>query len=128
MGLEQIIKTALEGVKGLSGHVYTAEALRDEPLFAFYRVRTWSEEDVLEGGTGLETADVEIHIVAGSYTAMTATAALAAAAVKGLRGVQAGGVYIERVRVSQQSPDLKEMEVNKFRRAYVLRIDYQEGE
>lgn len=128
MGLEQSIKAALEGVKGLSGHVYAAEALRDEPLFAFYRVRTWSEEDVLEGGTGLETAEVEIHIVACSYTAMTATAALAAAAVKGLRGVQAGGVYIERVRVSQQSPDLKEMEVNKFRRAYVLRIDYQEGE
>lgn len=128
MGLEQSIKAALEGVKGLSGHVYTAEALRDEPLFAFYRVRTWSEEDVLEGGTGLETAEVEVHIVAGSYTAMTATAALAAAAMKGLRGVQAGGVYIERVRVSQQSPDLKEMEVNKFRRAYVLRIDYQEGE
>lgn len=128
MGLEQSIKAALEGVKGLSGHVYTAEALRDEPLFAFYRVRTWSEEDVLEGGAGLETAEVEVHIVAGSYTAMTATAALAAAAMKGLRGVQAGGVYIERVRVSQQSPDLKEMEVNKFRRAYVLRIDYQEGE
>ena len=128
MGLEQSIKAALEGVRGLSGHVYTAEALRDEPLFAFYRVRTWNEEDVLEGGTGLETAEVEIHIVAGSYTAMTATAALAAAAVKGLRGVQTGGVYIERVRVSQQSPDLKEMEVNKFRRAYVLRIDYQEGE
>ena len=128
MGLEQSIKAALEGVKGLSGHVYTAEALRDEPLFAFYRVRTWSEEDVLEGGTGLETAEVEVHIVAGSYTAMTATAALAAAAMKGLQGVQAGGVYIERVRVSQQSPDLKEMEVNKFRRAYVLRIDYQEGE
>lgn len=128
MGLEQSIKAALEGVRGLSGHVYTAEALRDEPLFAFYRVRTWSEEDVLEGGTGLETAEVEIHIVAGSYTAMTATAALAAAAVKGLRGVQTGGVYIERVRVSQQSPDLKEMEVNKFRRAYVLRIDYQEGD
>ena len=128
MGLEQSIKAALEGVKGLSGHVYTAEALRDEPLFAFYRVRTWSEEDVLEGGTGLETAEVEVHIVAGSYTAMTATAALAAAAVKGLRGVQAGGVYIERVRVSQQSPDLKEMEVNKFRRAYVLRIDDQEGD
>lgn len=128
MGLEQSIKAALEGVRGLSGHVYTAEALRDEPLFAFYRVRTWSEEDVLEGGTGLETAEVEVHIVAGSYTAMTATAALAAAAVKGLRGVQAGGVYIERVRVSQQSPDLKEMEVNKFRRAYVLRIDYQEGD
>lgn len=128
MGLEQSIKAALEGVKGLSGHVYTAEALRDEPLFAFYRVRTWSEEDVLEGGTGLETAEVEVHIVAGSYTAMTATAALAAAAVKGLWGVQAGGVYIERVRVSQQSPDLKEMEVNKFRRAYVLRIDYQEGD
>lgn len=128
MGLEQSIKAALEGVRGLSGHVYTAEALRDEPLFAFYRVRTWSEEDELEGGTGLETAEVEVHIVAGSYTAMTATAALAAAAVKGLRGVQAGGVYIERVRVSQQSPDLKEMEVNKFRRAYVLRIDYQEGD
>ena len=128
MGLEQSIKAALEGVRGLSGHVYTAEALRDEPLFAFYRVRTWSEEDVLEGGTGLETAEVEIHIVAGSYTAMTATAALAAAAVKGLRGVQTGGVYIERVRVSQQSPDLKEMEVNKFRRMYVLRIDYQEGD
>lgn len=125
---EQSIKTALEGVKGLKGHVYTAEALRDEPLFAFYRVRSWSEEDTLGGGTRLETAEVEIHIVAESYAAMTATAALAAAAVKGLRGIQAGGVYIERVRITQQSPDVKEMEVNKFRRAYVLRIDYQEGE
>lgn len=128
MALEQIIKTALEGVKGLSGHVYTAEALRDEPLFAFYRIRTWNEEEVLEGGTGLETAEVEIHVVAGSYAAMASTATLAAAAVKRLRGIQTGGVYIERVSVSQQSPDLKEMEVNKFRRMYLLRIDYQEGD
>ena len=128
MGPEQIIKTALEGVRGLSGPVYTAGALRDEPLFAFYRVRTWSEEDVLEGSTRLETAEVEVHIVAGSYAAMTATAALAAAAMKRLRGIQAGGVYIERARITQQSPDIKEMEVNKFRRAYVLRIDYQEGD
>lgn len=125
---EQSIKTALEGVKGLKGHVYTAEALRDEPLFAFYRIRSWSEEDALGGGTGLETAEVEIHIVAESYAAMTATAALAANAVKALRGIQAGGAYIERVRISQQSPDLKEMSINKFRRMYVLRIDYQEGD
>lgn len=128
MGLEQSIKTALEGVKGLKGHVYTAEALRDEPLFAFYRVRSWSEEDTLGGGTGLETAEVEVHIVAESYAAMTATAALAANAVKALRGIQAGGAYIERVRLSQQSPDLKEMSINKFRRMFVLRIDYQEGD
>lgn len=125
---EQSIKAALEGVKGLKGHVYTAEALRDEPLFAFYRVRSWSEEDALGGGTGLETAEVEIHIVAESYAAMTATAALAASAVKALRGIQAGGAYIERVRISQQSPDLKEMSINKFRRMFVLRIDYQEGD
>nr|DAH30335.1 MAG TPA: hypothetical protein [Caudoviricetes sp.] len=125
---EQSIKTALEGVKGLKGHVYTAEALRDEPLFAFYRIRTWREEDVLEGGTGLETAEVEIHVVAESYAAMTATAALAANAVMALRGIQAGGAYIERVWISQQSPDLKEMSINKFRRMYVLRIDYQEGD
>lgn len=125
---EQSIKTALEGVKGLRGHVYAAEALRDEPLFAFYRVRSWSEEDTLDGGTGLEAAEVEIHIVAESYAAMTATAALAASAVKALRGIQAGGAYIERARISQQSPDLKEMSINKFRRMFVLRIDYQEGD
>lgn len=125
---EQSIKTALEGVKGLNGHVYTAEALRDEPLFAFYRVRNWDEMEVLAGGTGLETAEVEIHIVAESYAAMTATAALVANAVKALRGIQAGGAYIERVRLSQQSPDLKEVSINKFRRMYVLRIDYQEGD
>ena len=71
---------------------------------------------------------MEIHVVAGSYAAMASTAALAAAAVKRLRGIQTGGVYIERVSVSQQSPDLKEMEVNKFRRMYLLRIDYQEGD
>lgn len=128
MALEQVIKTALEGVARLSGHVYAAEALREEPLFAFYRVRSWDEEDVLEGGTGLETAEVEIHIVAGSYAAMASAAAQAVAAVKRLRGAQAGGIYVEKVRIRQQSPDLKEMEVNKFRRMYVLRIDYQEGD
>ena len=91
-------------------------------------MRSWSEEDALGGGTRLETAEVEIHIVAESYAAMTATAALAANAVKALRGIQAGGAYIERARISQQSPDLKEMSINKFRRMYVLRIDYQEGD
>lgn len=127
MGLETTIKTALEGVSALAGHVYAAEALRDERLFAFYRVRTQDEPDTLDGGTGLATADVELHVVADSYKAMAAAAAQAAAAARTLQGSRGDGILVEKVHISQQSPDLKEVEVNKFRRMYVLRIDYQEG-
>ena len=48
-------------------------------------------------------------------------------ALKALRGTGSGGIFVEKVHVSQRSPDLKEMEVNKYRRMYVLRIAYQEG-
>ena len=58
---------------------------------------------------------------------MAAAAAQAVTALKALRGTVGGGIFVEKVHVSQRSPDLKEMEVNKYRRMYVLRIAYQEG-
>lgn len=127
MGLETAVKAALEGVEGLRGHVYTAEALRDERLFAFYRLRSQDEPETLDGDSGLPEAELEVHVVADSYRVMTTTAAQAVTALKALRGTQAGDIFVEKLHVSQRSPDLKEMEVNKYRRMYVLRIAYQEG-
>lgn len=127
MGLETAVKAALEGVEGLRGHVYTAEALRDESVFAFYRLRSQDEPETLDGDSGLPEAELEVHVVADSYRVMTTAAAQAVTALKALRGSSAGDIYVEKVHVSQQSPDLKEVEVNKYRRMYVLRIAYQEG-
>ena len=90
MDLETAVKAALEGVEGLRGHVYTAEALRDERLFAFYRLRSQDEPETLDGDSGLPEAELEVHVVADSYRVMAAAAAQAVTALKALRGTGGG--------------------------------------
>ena len=68
MTLDEIIKTTLEPVTGLDGHVYPVEALKNAaPPFAFYLQTAEDEEDTLDGRTGLLEATFEVHIVAKTY-------------------------------------------------------------
>lgn len=129
MTLDEIIKTTLEPVTGLDSHVYPLEGLKNAvPPFAFYLQTAEDEEDTLDGRTGLMEATFEVNIVAKTYANLIWLAGSAKLALQKLQGTTHGDLRIERVSVRQTSPDLKEMEVNLYRRAYVLRVNYQKEE
>lgn len=123
---EERIKTALNGVNGLAGRVYPLEGLKNASApFAFYLRRTEDEDEALDGPTGLQEGTFEVNIVARSYADLVTLAGEARSVLLALRGTAEGGLYIERAIVRMTSPDLKEKEVNLYRRMYILQLNYQ---
>ena len=124
---EELIKTALEPIDGLLGKVFPLEAMKDAVApFVFYLRQTWEEEDALDGPTGLQSGTFELNCVAQTYARLIALAGAVRSRLQAMQGTSHGGLYIERVVIRQASPDLKEREVNLYRRMYVLQIYYQE--
>lgn len=129
MTLDKIIKTTLEPITGLDNHVYPLEGLKNAvPPFAFYFQTAEDEEDTLDGRTGLMNASFEVHVVAKTYANLVWLAGSARLALQKLQGTTHKGLLIERVTVTQASRDVKDMEVNLFRRPYLLRVNYQKEE
>ena len=129
MTLDEIIKTTLEPIAGLDKHVYPLEGLKNAtPPFAFYLQTAEDEEDTLDGRTGLMEATFEVNIVAKTYANLVWLAGSARFALQKLQGTTHNGLLIERVTVTQASRDVKETEVNLYRRPYVLRVNYQKEE
>ena len=124
---EKIVKSTLEGIPGLSGQVFAVEALKNaQPDFVFYKSTSQDEEYALDGPTGLLAAEIEVHCVAASYGALVGLCRSVRSRLRALTGTTHGGTLIERAVVRQATPDLRETEVNLFRRAYALKLDYQE--
>ena len=127
MHIEDIVKTTLAEIPGLTGHVFPVEALKNaKPPFVFYLSEAEAEEDALDGPTGLFAAELEVHCVAAGYGALVGLCRSVRSKLRALTGTTHGGTLIERAVVQVDSPDLKETEVNLFRRAYALHLDYQE--
>lgn len=127
MSLESIITARVEQLSALSGKVYPAEALQNASApFAFYRLTADNTEAALDGITELRIAQYEVSVVTATYPQLIALAAQAKAKLWALPGAKSGSVEIQQVEVSLASPDLKEMQVNLYRRAYSLRIYYKE--
>lgn len=126
---EQVLKNALETVDGQAGKAFPLEGLKNAAApFSFYLRQNWDEDDALDGPTGLQSATFEINFVARSYAELTALSGAAQSVLQALQGTTHEGLYIERVKLRQASPDLKEKEVNLYRRMYVLQMNYQEEE
>lgn len=124
---EKAILAALEQIEGLSGRVYPLEGLKNAAApFVFYFRQTEDEEDALDGPTGLLTATFEINCVAQTYARLVALCGVVRPALQKLQGYAHDGLLIERAHTQQASPDLKEREVNLYRRMYILQINYQE--
>jgi len=127
MHVEEIVKTTLENIHGLHGRVFPVEALKNaQAPFVFYLSEAETEEDALDGPTGLLAAEIEVHCVAASYGALVGLCRSVRSRLRALTGTTHGGTLIERAVVRQVTPDLRETEVNLFRRAYALQLDYQE--
>ena len=126
---EEAIKTVLGPIAGLRGKVYPAEAIKNVPApFVFYLQHSEDEEETLDGPTGLMSADFEINCVAPTYAGLTRLVADVRQALQSMQGVTYGDLLIERASVRQASPDLKEKEVNCYRRMLSLAIYYQKEE
>lgn len=126
---EEAVKTVLEPIAGLRGKVYPAEAIKNAAApFVFYLQHGEDEEEDLDGPTGLMSADFEINCVAPTYAGLTRLVADVRQALQSMQGVTYGDLLIERASVRQASPDLKEKEVNLYRRMFSLAIRYQKEE
>ena len=102
------------------------EALKNATApFAFYLQTAEDEEDALDGFTGLQTATFEVNVVAKTYASLIWLAGSAKLALQELQGTTHEDLVIERVSVRQTSPDLKEQEVDLYRRRYALQVNYQ---
>ena len=126
---DQPIKAALETIDGQAGKVYPMSGLKNAAApFIFYLQMSEDDEYTLDGSTGLQTASFEINCVAKTYASLIALAGSVRQVLQALQGTKHDDLLIERVTVRQASPDLKEMEVDLYRRMYVLTINYQEEE
>lgn len=125
---ELAVKAVLEQLDGLADKVFPAEALKNAvPPFVFYLLDEDSEKEALDAPTGLCLAALEIHCVARNYGELVALASAVRAALRGMQGQTFEGMLIEHVVIRQRSPDIKETEVNLYRRMFVLQLDYQGG-
>lgn len=125
---EQAILKALEPIAEISGKVYPLEGLKNAAApFVFYLRLTDEEEETLDGPTGLQSGTFEVNCVAQNYAQLIALAGSVRSALQGMQGKSYDGLLIERATIRQTSPDLKEREVNLYRRMYVLQMNYQGG-
>lgn len=125
---EQAILTVLKPIAEISGTVSPLEGLKNAAApFVFYLRRTEEEEETLDGPTGLQSGTFEVHCVALTYAQLLSLAGSVRTALQGLQGNTYDGLLIERATIRQTSPDLKDREVNLYRRMYVLQLNYQGG-
>ena len=123
---EEAVLTVLEPIEGLRDKVYPAEALKNATGdFVFYLQHGEDEEETLEGPTGLMSAVFEINCVSRTYAGLARLVSAVRTALQSMQGVTYGDLLIERASVRQASPDLKEKEVNLYRRMLTLAIHYQ---
>lgn len=126
---DEVIKTALESIAGLDGRVFPLEGLKNAAApFVFYLQISEDDEYTLDGSTGLQAVSFEINCVAKTYSSLVAMAGSVRPVLQALQGTTHDDLLIERVTIRQASPDLKEMEVNLYRRMYILTVNYQKEE
>ena len=66
--------------------------------------------------------------MAKTYASLVWLSGAVRPALLALQGTTHEDLTVERITIRQASPDLKEMEVNLYRRMYVLTVDYQKEE
>lgn len=124
--LEETLVAALEAVEGLSDRVCPVLDIQKSagPL-AIFEQKDESEENAIDGLTGLCTAVYMVHALHGTYTKMRLLAERIKGAIQNMRRHTDASLCIEDVSISLASPDIYEDRVRLFRRTYKVTIHYQ---
>lgn len=124
--LEETFVAALEAVDGLSGRVCPIQDIQKStgPL-AVFEQQDESEDDAIDGLTGLCIAVYKVHAMHNTYTKMRLLAERIKKTIQSLRQCMKDSLCIEDVTVNMASPDLYEDRVRLFRRTYKVTIHYQ---
>ena len=124
--LEETLVAALEAVEGLSDRVCPIVDIQKStgPL-AVFEQQDESEENAIDGLTGLCTAVYKIHAMHGTYTQMRLLAEQIKIAIQNMRQHADLSLCIEDVAITMASPDIYEDRVRLFRRTYKITIFYQ---
>ena len=124
--LEETLVTALQVVDGLSGRVCPVQDIQKSsgPLAVFNQLEE-TEENAIDGLTGMATAVYEIYVLHGTYEKMRLLSERIKRTIQALRQYAEGSLYIEEVTVALASRDIYEDRVQLFRRTYKVTIQYQ---
>ena len=124
--LEETFVAALEAVDGLPGRVCPIQDIQKStgPL-AVFEQQDESEDEAIDGLTGLCIAVYKVHAMHNTYTQMRLLAERIKKTIQSLRQCMKDSLYIEDVTVNMASPDLYEDRVRLFRRTYKVAIHYQ---
>lgn len=124
--LEETLVAALEAVEGLSDRVCPIIDIQKStgPL-AVFEQQDESEENAIDGTTGLCVAIYKIYAMDGTYSKMRLLAEKIKKAVTSLRQYEKETLCIEEVVVKMAAPDIYEDRVRLFRRTYQITIHYQ---
>ena len=102
-----------------------ADIQHSEGPLAVYEQKEESEENAIDGLTGLATAVFLVHVIHSTYERMRLLSEQVKCAVQTMRQSTHGALYIEEVTVNLATPDLYELRVDQFRRSYQVTIQYQ---
>lgn len=138
MSPEFALVAALETVPVLRDGVTPMQPKKDRQApFAFYIPTADTEEQLLDGPSGLQSFSATLNLVAASYRHLQLISSLAKRAVLDMRGAVyrtpaedeavglKGRVLIEYTEMDQSGPDLYEASVGLYRRMYTVRLDFQ---
>lgn len=141
MSPEFALVQALETVPVLKDKVNALQPPKSAKApFCFYIPTSDTEQQDLDGPTGLQSWSGTVHLVAGGARTLQLLCAKAKKALHDMRGeVYAtpeedaeegpkGRILVEYVEIEQNSPDLFEAEVGLYRRVYTVRLDFQTEE
>ena len=141
MSPEFALVQALETVPVLKDKVNALQPPKSAKApFCFYIPTSDTEQQDLDGVTGLQSWSGTVHLVSNGERALQLLCAKAKKALHDMRGTvfatpeedqdegQKGRVLIEYMEIEQSSPDLFEVEVGLYRRVYTVRLDYQTEE
>lgn len=126
MSPEKLIVAAMEPLQALRGKVFPVEALKNATApFVFFVPAEEPEEEALDGLTGLAVWAGTVHVVTETYAELIDLVPRVRAELRALMGRTVDDLFVEYVTIRGTSPDLKEREVDLYRRALNVRIHYQ---
>ena len=124
--LDELLKSSLETVEGLIDRVCpVADIQKSSGPLAIYDQQDESEEDAIDGLTGLASSVFKIHVLHGTYERMRLLSERVKSAILGMRQRVEGSLFVEGVTVKLASPDIYEDRVQLYRRSYQVTIQYQ---